>query len=111
MKQKEKSSTKFAYCIITTNITKIAYGILTKTTDFAPDYESSIYPSQNEDIENFSVSDCKMLQRARHPLKRLSKIDEIGVICSFSKGLEFQLDFTSQGFFSNSSFNFFMNTN
>jgi transposase len=97
MKQKGKFSTKLAYCIIATKITKIAYTLLTNNTNFDPDYETSIHPSQNEDTKKFSVSDRKTLRRARNCLKRVSKIGEIGAIGSFSEELAFQLELTLQG--------------
>ncbi len=97
MRQKGKFSTKLAYCIVASKIAKIAYSLLMKNTCFHPNYGISTPPSKKEAGKNFSVSDRKTLRRARNCLKRVSSIEDIGVIGSFSEQLALQLELTLQG--------------
>ncbi|MHA1687854.1 MAG: hypothetical protein ACTSUN_00705, partial [Promethearchaeota archaeon] len=65
--------------------------VFIRITEFQP------IPPQKEAGKNFSVSDRKTLRRARNYLKRVSSIEDIGIMGPFSEQLALQLELTLQG--------------
>ena len=99
--RKGTRSFKLAYCIIAGKICRIVYAVLRDGVPFLPDI---LCKSQklncNEAKSIFSVTDRKLLRRARNTLSRVGELTNIGMLGdraqSLAKGLDSVLKTTTE---------------
>lgn len=94
--RKGTRSFKLAYCIIAGKICRIVYAILRDGVPFSLDILTRTQkPNYNEHKTSFSVTDRKILRRARNTLARVGDLTNIGMLgdraLSLAKGLDLVL--------------------
>jgi hypothetical protein len=93
MRKKGLFSKKLVYCIVAAKIVKIIHAIMRDGTSFNP-YKDSIYqnPKNLNKGDNFTISNRKIIRRARNSLRRVNEIDNIGSLGEYAKDLAEQLE-------------------
>ena len=91
--RKSSRAMKLAYCIVGAKIARIVYSILRTGIEFDPEHgRTLINQTKRAEHCNFSVSDKKLIRRARNCLKRVKEIDNLGIIGDHAKILAEELD-------------------
>ena len=84
---------KLAYCIVAAKIAKITYAILKNGTAFEPNYRRDL---EKRKIScsgyDFTISDRKLLRRARNSLRRVNELNNIGMLGEYAVTLADQLE-------------------
>lgn len=98
LERKRSISSKLAYCIVASKIARIVYAILRDGTIFDPTFEEGFKNSKGErDNSQFSITDKKLIRRARNSLRRVEDIQELGILAEHTSILAEQLDLALQG--------------
>ncbi len=86
-------SMKLVYCIVAAKIVKIVHAISRDNVVFEPDHGRTLrkqIPSPGN--EDFTVSDRKLIRRAKNSLKRVNEVANIGLLGEHSIKLAEQLE-------------------
>lgn len=98
LKRKRPFSPRLAYCIVASKIARIAYAILRDGVVFNPNFEDGFKNSKNgNDTPRFSITDKKIIRRARNALRRVGTIQDLGILTEHTSILAKQLDLALQG--------------
>jgi len=92
-KRKGHYSMKLVYCIVAAKIVKIVHAILRDNVLFESDHGKTLkLKAPSCDNENFTVSDRKIIRRARNSLMRVNEVANIGLLGNYSIKLAEQLE-------------------
>jgi len=92
-KRKSQYSMKLVYCIVAAKIVKIMYAILRDDMAFEPDHGRALFKQARScGNDNFTITDRKLIRRARNSLKRVNEVNNIGLLGEHSIKLAEQLD-------------------
>jgi len=91
--RKGSYSMKLVYCIVAAKIVKIVHAVLRDNVVFEPDHGISIRKqSSSYGSDDFTISDRKLIRRARNSLKRVNEVANIGLLGEHSLKLAEQLE-------------------
>ena len=92
--RKNSRSMKLAYCIVGSKIARITYAILRNGGPFEPNYGRLLTKQEKiKKLCQFTISDKKLIRRARNCLNRIKDINTLGIIGKHVKIIAQELDF------------------
>jgi len=97
IKRKPYRSKKLIYCIVAGKIARIVYAILRDGIPFIPFSSENKLPDMDLADSNFTLTDRKLLRRARNLLRRVELVPEIGILGEHAKYLAEGLDMVLKG--------------
>ena len=96
--RKRSSSMTLAYCTVSAKIARISYAVLKNSVPFNPNHSIDIDTvSSVKSYDKFGLVDRKLIRKAQNALRKVSEIQELGIIGDHVNNLAEQLDLVLQG--------------